>query len=79
MDYANSELSVREAREKLGLATDAPVLGLMPGSRRREVETLYPVMLGAAEGVRRTIPDCQLIFTAGAEHPSRNLAGSTRG
>ena len=79
LDYANSELSVVEAREKLGLVPDAPVLGLMPGSRRREVEALYPVMLDAAEEVRRSLPDCQLISPLAPEHPSRILAGSTRG
>lgn len=73
MDYANSELSVGEAREKFGLATDAPVLGLMPGSRRREVDALYPVMLGAAEGVRRTIPDCQLILPLAPSIPPETL------
>ena len=73
LDYANSELSVVEAREKLGLATDAPVFGLMPGSRRREVEALYPVMLDAAEGVRRTIPDCQLILPLAPSIPPESL------
>ena len=62
LDDANSDLSAGEAREKLGLATNAPVLGLLPGSRRREVETLYPVMLEAAEGVRQILPDCQFIL-----------------
>ena len=62
LDVAKSELSVNEAREKLGLTTNTPVLGLLPGSRRREVEALYPVMLEAAEEVRQILPDCQLIL-----------------
>ena len=73
VDYANSELSVGEAREKLGLATNAPVLGLMPGSRRREVEALYPVMLDAADQIRRTLPDCQLILPLAPSIPPETL------
>ena len=68
-----SELSVNEAREKLGLAIDAPVLGLLPGSRRREVEALYPVMLEAAEGVRQILPDCQLILPLAPGIPPETL------
>ena len=73
VDYASSELSVGEAREKLGLVTNAPVLGLMPGSRRREVDALYPVMLDAAEGVRRTLPDCQMILPLAPGIPPESL------
>ena len=73
VDYANSELSVGEAREKLGLATNAPVLGLMPGSRRREVDALYPVMLNAADRVRRILPDCQLILPLAPSIPPETL------
>ena len=73
VDYAKSGLSVGEAREKLGLATSAPVLGLMPGSRRREVDALYPVMLNAAEGVRRVLPDCQLILPLAPSIPPETL------
>ena len=62
LDDANSDVSVSEAREKLGLSANAPVLGLLPGSRRREVEALYPVMLEVAEQIRRILPDCQLIL-----------------
>ena len=73
VDYANSELSVDEAREKLGLVANAPVLGLMPGSRRREVDALYPAMLDAAEGVRRILPDCQLILPLAPSIPPESL------
>ena len=73
LDVAKSELSVNEAREKLGLATNAPVLGLLPGSRRREVEALYPVMLEAAEGVRQILPDCQLILPLAPGIPPETL------
>ncbi len=40
--------SIRAARERLGLAVGARVVGLMPGSRRHEVRRLLPVLMGAA-------------------------------
>ena len=40
LDFARIDLSSAEARRALGLDADLPVLGLMPGSRRREVERL---------------------------------------
>ena len=37
-----------EARRRLGLPADAPIIGLLPGSRRLEVERVLPVMQRAA-------------------------------
>jgi lipid-A-disaccharide synthase len=43
----------REAcRERLGLAADTLVVGLLPGSREAELRRLLPVMLQAAEKIR---------------------------
>lgn len=39
-------------RRRLGLAPEAPVLGLLPGSRRQELHALLPRMLEAARRVR---------------------------
>ena len=73
LDDARSDLSAGEAREQLGLAPNAPVLGLLPGSRRREVEALYPVMLEAANEIRRTLPDCQFILPLAPGIPPETL------
>ena len=38
----------REFFKRYGLDEQKPVLGLFPGSRKQEIERLFPVMLGAA-------------------------------
>ncbi len=41
--------SAESTRARYGLALDRPAVALLPGSRRREVDALLPVMLQAAE------------------------------
>ena len=62
LDFARTDLSCAEARSALGLSEDYPVLGLMPGSRRREVERILPVMLEVTDQIRQAVPDCQFIL-----------------
>ena len=45
--------SQTDARRALGIPSRAKVLGLLPGSRRREVVGLLPRMLGAATRIQR--------------------------
>jgi lipid-A-disaccharide synthase len=56
-----------ELRTRFGLAMDAPVLGLLPGSREKEVHALLPAMLEAVRRVRRLYPDLEV---AVAQAPS---------
>lgn len=46
----------------LGLDLKEPILGLLPGSRRNEVETLLPAMLGAVKHMRAEIPTLQVVL-----------------
>ena len=62
LDFARTDLSGAEARRALGLDADCPVLGLMPGSRRREIERLLPVMLGVTDQIHQAVPDCQFVL-----------------
>ena len=62
LDFARTDLSCAEARQVVGLDENRPVLGLMPGSRRREVERLLPVMLEVRDQIHRTVPDCQFVL-----------------
>ena len=73
LDFARTDLSVEEAREQLGLSTDTRVLGLMPGSRRREVDALLPIMLDVAQQIHQKLPDCQLILPLAASIPPESL------
>ncbi|MCZ6680424.1 MAG: lipid-A-disaccharide synthase [Candidatus Poribacteria bacterium] len=62
LDFARTDLSCEEARRTLDLREDGPVLGLMPGSRRREVDRLLPVMLAVTHQIRAVLPDCQFVL-----------------
>jgi len=48
LDVVPLTLEKAEARRRLGLAEERTVIGLLPGSRREEVEHLLPPMLEAA-------------------------------
>jgi lipid-A-disaccharide synthase len=57
-----------EARARLGVAGEGPVVALMPGSRRSEVRRLGPVLLGAARRLRERRPDIRFVLpVAGPE------------
>ncbi|MEO9102561.1 MAG: lipid-A-disaccharide synthase [Burkholderiaceae bacterium] len=52
------------ARAKLGLNLEQPVLALLPGSRKAEVDHLAARFLAAAERVRQKMPALQVIVPA---------------
>lgn len=51
-----------EARRELGVEGAVPLVGLLPGSRREEVERLLPVMREAATRVARARPDARFVL-----------------
>ena len=66
VDFAQTPLSVPQARKLLGLGTiehtqgqDSPVIALMPGSRRSEIQHILPVMLKAAANIAKVYPTAQ--------------------
>ena len=65
------------AREQLGLDRDRPVVGLLPGSRSKEIDRLLPIMLDTAEHLRADRPDLQFVVGAapGFEGKVRSVAG----
>ncbi len=54
----------KAARTALGLADDDVVVGLFPGSRRREVATLLPDMCGAITELRADYPALKAVIPA---------------
>lgn len=52
----------RDARERLGIAAEATLVGLLPGSRREEVERLLPEMVEAAARIRAARPGTQFVL-----------------
>ena len=62
VDFAKTNLTQMEAREKLGLHKNANVIGLMPGSRRSEIQRILPFMLKAAANISQVIPNTEWIL-----------------
>ena len=52
------------ARAQLGLANDAPVLALLPGSRLGEIQRLGAIFLEAAYRVAQQVPGLQVVIPA---------------
>jgi len=50
-----------EARRRLGLDSNRRVLGLLPGSRRRELASHFPVMLESAALLRKKVGDFMIV------------------
>ena len=62
VDFAKTDLTLTQARKKLGLQNNAQVIGLMPGSRRSEVQRILPIMLKAAANVAQVLSDTEWIL-----------------
>lgn len=58
-------VQVTKSREKLcrenGLDSEKPIVGLLPGSRRQELLSLFPIMLDAARLLVPRVPDVQFL------------------
>lgn len=55
----------REAiADKLGLQTDQPIIGLLPGSRSMELKKLMPLLMESAEKLHREDPQRQFVLPA---------------
>jgi len=62
VDRIPSSIPSAQARSTLGLSSQGPVIGILPGSRTREIETLLPPMLEAAGLIKKKIQDAQFVL-----------------
>ncbi len=62
LDIVKPSLPKDEAYSLFGARKDGPVVLLMPGSRRQEIDRLLPVMLAAMERVVENVPKCQFFL-----------------
>lgn len=70
LDIVKPSMPAAQVRESLGFTTGAPVVALLPGSRRQEIETLLPEMLNAARLIKAKVPDVRFILPrAGSIEP----------
>ncbi|GAB6039886.1 lipid-A-disaccharide synthase [Endothiovibrio diazotrophicus] len=58
-DHVQVTMSREEARAALGIEGPGPVIGLLPGSRRGEVQRLLPVLIESARQLRERYPDAR--------------------
>ncbi len=66
LDDAAKAPSRAEARARVGYSSSQPVIGLFPGSRRAEIRRHLPVMLAAAERLKRAHPDARFLVSHAA-------------
>jgi len=59
LDVMNLTMTRREVFERFGFDPDKRLIGLLPGSRKSEIDRLLPTMLSAAERIQRALPDVQ--------------------
>jgi lipid-A-disaccharide synthase len=62
IDIVKPHLSKDEAREMFRLEKDKRTIGLLPGSRREEVQKLLPVLLESTQLLLRDFPDLQFVM-----------------
>jgi len=62
LDTLDNGLSRAEARRRLSVSTHTLLIGLLPGSREREVQTLLPPLVGAAGIINGEFPSCRFII-----------------
>ena len=80
VDGAPSAADGTRFRSDHGLATEAPLIAVLPGSRMGEVTRLLPVFAQTIEQLRRQVPDIRVVLPsvpALAETVSRAAAGWT--
>jgi lipid-A-disaccharide synthase len=64
LDHVGTLPTREEARARLGLASDATVLALFPGSRRQEIEHHVDGFAGAALELKRRHPKLEVVVAA---------------
>jgi lipid-A-disaccharide synthase len=62
MDLLNTDCTRDEARSMLGLPQDCLAIGVLPGSREREIKSLLPPLLGAGETLRQQFASCRFVL-----------------
>jgi len=62
LDHPIPALDMACARAQLKLDANHPVIGLVPGSRSKEIETLLPDMLGAARQLHARYPQARFVL-----------------
>ena len=74
VDKVHPQHSKEEDLGLFGLAKASPVVGLLPGSRKNEIERMLPVMLAAARQLQAEFPDIRFLLPQADSIPDGLLA-----
>jgi lipid-A-disaccharide synthase len=74
LDIVKPTLAKEKAFQQFGLDPKRRTVGLLPGSRIREVERLLPPLLGSAHLLQKEIPDLQFIIPLAPGIPKTMLS-----
>lgn len=66
LDLVQVETDTAELRHKFGLETETRAVGIFPGSRRSEIESLLPEMLKAVAKLKKEKPELKFLLAAAA-------------
>jgi lipid-A-disaccharide synthase len=66
-EFVGHPIVEQMARDRVSVARDPLLLGLFPGSREREVNRIFPAMVGAARKVAESRPDVRFEAAAATE------------
>jgi len=66
LDILKNVPSREQARADLGLSQEPPVIGLLPGSRSKEFDRLFPIFLEAAKLIKNEIKDVRFVLGCGS-------------
>jgi len=62
LDIMKLTMTREQVIKKFGFNPEKKLIGLLPGSRKGEVETLLPIMLGAAERIHNELKDVEFVI-----------------
>ena len=62
LDFVRPENTVPAFTERFGIDRNRPVVGILPGSRRQEIDQLLPIQLEAAAIIHRRVPGVQFVL-----------------
>jgi lipid-A-disaccharide synthase len=63
VELTTAAVSRRQFLESRGLASEAPTVAVLPGSRANEVSRILPDLIAAARRIRSTISDAQFVVS----------------
>lgn len=69
LDETHTASSRAEMRTKLGISENEKAIGILPGSRKREVERILPDLLKTAGLLKKFMPSCRFFLSRSSNVP----------